>query len=619
MADEEAADVPPEPVPRVTEEELEARKGVFDQIFAGYEALEVKQKSMAERREKEAPPPPPEDGDAVEEPPETTPNIALAYSELSFSIVDRFVNLVKEKCGPMYPGQGVFLDFGSGCGKNCLAAALLHPFQKVVGIEALQSLNDIEAAVQAKYAEAELPEGLVKPEISFVKGDFVSEFDTLLETIAPEATFVVATATTFGDPEMQAVAKLAQKMPQGASLFTVTQKLEDALVVDVNRAPRQRRFLATKKALAQRGVEPTGIEIELEPAENDLNGWRLMHSEPLELEWGTTTCYLYKKYCYPFCDVGDVCMATGLPEADQTVMPAYYVGPTAVRYMDDLSEKEVEVSKIAPFCEESRKKAVNLYQQMKLETLKQLAASKSAEEVADALALIRTDNEAFAQDGKVEATDIARLLEALSEGYGVPPGEKVAQVLGSHWTDACAELDTEGTGAWGGALQEEQLQTVWGKVKGKIAGMVESKLMELKGERVGLDERKPGQTPRKHKAVEGLGLVQLGSQLHRIRDQPQEHNASALVPLLEVEQDVSGAAQLAFLEDGRTVLGLVPNGTLLMYHLESTAPLHLRLPQGDGAEWLGLCSPGGREVFLVGRASRSSDFGIWRTYLPAWL
>ena len=112
--------------------------------------------------------------------------------------------------------------------------------------------------------------------------------------------------------------------------------------------------------------------------------------------------------------------------------------------------------------------------------------------------------------------------------------EQVAQVLGSHWTDACAELDTEGTGArrpsarrprdasrlklvpwrgaWGGALQEEQLQTVWGKagisasqplnfapgpffepferfqnpflaycvlraaceVKGKIAGMVES-------------------------------------------------------------------------------------------------------------------------------------------------
>ena len=29
-----------------------------------------------------------------------------------------------------YPSAGVFLDFGSGCGKLCLAAALLHPFQK---------------------------------------------------------------------------------------------------------------------------------------------------------------------------------------------------------------------------------------------------------------------------------------------------------------------------------------------------------------------------------------------------------------------------------------------------------------------------------------------------------
>ena len=30
-----------------------------------------------------------------------------------------------------------------------------------------------------------------------------------------EATFAIAVATTFGDPEMQAIAKLAQKMPQG--------------------------------------------------------------------------------------------------------------------------------------------------------------------------------------------------------------------------------------------------------------------------------------------------------------------------------------------------------------------------------------------------------------------
>ncbi|CAE7566349.1 Stard7 [Symbiodinium sp. CCMP2456] len=233
MAEEEAAEVPPEPVPPLTEEELEARAAIFEELFKDHPALEVKQKSMAERKEKEAPPPREEGEDAPEVVEVPEPNIALAYSELSFSVMDRFVNLVKEKCGPLFPNRGVFLDLGSGAGKNCLAAALLHPFQKIIGVETLQSLNDVEAAVQAKFAEVELPEGMTKPELSFVKGDFVAEFDSVLEAIVPEVTFAVVVATTFGDPEMQAVAKLAQKMPEGACLMTVTQKLEDSLVVDV--------------------------------------------------------------------------------------------------------------------------------------------------------------------------------------------------------------------------------------------------------------------------------------------------------------------------------------------------------------------------------------------------
>jgi len=480
MAEDEAAEVPPEPVPSLTEQELQTRLGIFEEIFKGYEALEVKQKSMAERREKEAPPPPNEDGEG-QEPPEVTPNIALAYSELNFQVVADLVDLVKDKCGPMYPGQGVFLDFGSGCGKLCLAAALLHPFQKVIGVEALQSLNDIEAQVQAKYAEVELPDGMVKPEISFVKGDFVSEFDGILEPIAPEATFAIAVATTFGDPEMQAVAKLAQKMPQGASLFLVTQKLEESLVVDVNRNPRQRRSVATKKALAKRGVEPTGIEIELEPAENDPNGWRLKDTVPLELEWGTTNCYLYKKYSYPYCDAHDICMATPLEAEDQTVVPAFYMSPTTVVYLDDLAEREVEVSKTAPFCEESRKKAVSIYEQ-KVTAAKTKAGERNSEAVAEALAHVRAENETFAQDGNLnykleEASDTAKLLEALISANGLPASEaKVAQFMGAQWLNACGQVDAETTGK----IPEAQLPGVWGKVKTGFAQYIEGRLTELK-------------------------------------------------------------------------------------------------------------------------------------------
>ncbi|CAE7036997.1 Stard7 [Symbiodinium sp. CCMP2592] len=507
MAEEEAAEVPPEPVPPLTEEELEARAAIFEELFKDHPALEVKQKSMAERKEKEAPPPREEGEDAPEVVEAPEPNIALAYSELSFSVMDRFVNLVKEKCGPLFPNRGVFLDLGSGAGKNCLAAALLHPFQKIIGVETLQSLNDVEAAVQAKFAEVELPEGMTKPELSFVKGDFVAEFDSVLEAIVPEVTFAVVVATTFGDPEMQAVAKLAQKMPEGACLMTVTQKLEDSLVVDVNREPRKRRALATRKALAQRGVEPKGIEIELEAAENDPNGWRLKHSDSLELEWGTTSCYLYKKYMYPFCDVGDICMATPLPEIeDQTVAPAYFVGPAKVRYMDDLAEKEVEVSKVSPFCEESRKKAVKLYVQMlgritglasrrtvadrKVEAEKakaekltgkgivppHLSCARAAIDVspreaaqtddlaAQALATVRQEVETFAADGKLsykldEDSPTLSLLSHLMSAYGLPEDEKVNAFAGEQWIAACEELDPDATGA----IAEDQLVPVWQK------------------------------------------------------------------------------------------------------------------------------------------------------------
>eukprot|EP00439_Symbiodinium_sp_Y106_P059820 s1754_g8.t1 len=493
MAEEEAAEVPPEP-----EEELEARAAIFEELFKDHPALEVKQKSMAERKEKEAPPPREEGEDAPEVVEVPEPNIALAYSELSFSVMDRFVNLVKEmhlmhwayseKCGPLFPNRGVFLDLGSGAGKNCLAAALLHPFQKIIGVETLQSLNDVEAAVQAKFAEVELPEGMTKPELSFVKGDFVAEFDSVLEAIVPEVTFAVVVATTFGDPEMQAVAKLAQKMPEGACLMTVTQKLEDSLVVDVNREPRKRRALATRKALAQRGVEPKGIEIELEAAENDPNGWRLKHSDSLELEWGTTSCYLYKKYTYPFCDVGDICMATPLPEIEDCLHCSNssllsLVQFVAVKYMDDLAEKEVEVSKVSPFCEDGLLARDGLFLVLssiartprKVEAEKAKAA-QTDDLAAQALATVRQEVETFAADGKLpykleEDSPTLSLLSHLMSAYGLPEDEKVNAFAGERWIAACEELDPDATGG----IAEDQLVPVWQKVKAGFVSMANSR------------------------------------------------------------------------------------------------------------------------------------------------
>lgn len=207
----------------------------------------------------------------------------------------------------------------------------------------------------------------------------------------------------------------------------------------------------------------------------------MKHSDSLELEWGTTSCYLYKKYTYPFCDVGDICMATPLPEIeDQTVAPAYFLGPAKVRYMDDLAEKEVEVSKVSPFCEESRKKAVKLFLQ-KVEAAKAKAA-QTDDLAAQALATVRQEVETFAADGKLpykleEESPTLALLSHLTSAYGLPEDEKVNAFAGERWIAACEELDPDATGA----IAEDQLVPVWQKVKAAFVSMAESKLEELRG------------------------------------------------------------------------------------------------------------------------------------------
>eukprot|EP00434_Breviolum_minutum_P002095 symbB.v1.2.001853.t1/scaffold77.1/size347087/24 len=113
---------------------------------------------------------------------------------------------------------------------------------------------------------------------------------------------------------------------------------------------------------------------------------------------------------------------------------------------------------------------------------------------------------------------------------------------------------------------------------------------------------------------QGRGLVQLGSQMHHAAGLPQEQNASILVPLLEVDQGAqSDAEHLAVLDDGSAVLGLSPNGTLLVHQLDPPLVVELQLPS-SGGRWMGLCSPGGRELFLVGKTHMNRDFTIWRTF-----
>eukprot|EP00933_Yihiella_yeosuensis_P027634 TRINITY_DN2153_c0_g1_i1.p1 TRINITY_DN2153_c0_g1~~TRINITY_DN2153_c0_g1_i1.p1 ORF type:complete len:559 (+),score=162.60 TRINITY_DN2153_c0_g1_i1:90-1679(+) len=479
--------VEPEPVPVLDEESLANRKEAFEAIFADCPALEIKQKATAERKAMEAPPPADEEAEGGAPPPEIIPKTALTYSEVDLDFVNNLVNMVKEQCGPLFAGKGMFLDFGSGAGKACVAAGLVHPFEKVVGIETLQCLNDAANASLAKYAEAQLPEGVVKPEIQFIKGDFVTDFEANLDAIAPEVAVCLCVATCFGEPEMQALKKLASKLPEKAVLLTVGQKLPEELLIDVNKAPRQRRAKATKEALSKRGVEPVGIEVVLAPAENDPNGWKLVSTQSVEMMWGTSSCYLFKKYTYPFCDVGDVCLATPPPEEnDTTSRPALFASPTSAVYFEDGCEQPCEVSNLAPFTNEDLHKVFPRWTSVANEC-KAAEGMSSDKCVAAAIEHAKkelgecdppvTDEENRFQYDIAEGTAGYLIAKQLATTFGsVSEDPKFVAFVAAKWLEACKEVDEAATGL----IDEALAITVWDKIKTAPAEMANSRLQKLK-------------------------------------------------------------------------------------------------------------------------------------------
>jgi len=282
-AEEEEEEPPePEPVPPLSDEDFEARKEIFDEIFVGQGAIELKEKARAERKAQDR---------------EDIPS--LKYSEMECSMVHQVLNKVKVDHGPLFESKGIFLDLGSGAGKVCVSAALLHPFEKVVGIETLQCLNTVANEAHEKYKEAQLPEGVLKPEIELIPGDFAAEFETKLEAIAEQVVVALAVATCYGEAELNAMAAVARKMPDESIFISFTQGLPESIVIDMNRNPARRRERAVRKALSRRGVEPSTIPIEVEPPVNDPFGWTLVHTEEMQMMWGPATCFIYKKIVIP--------------------------------------------------------------------------------------------------------------------------------------------------------------------------------------------------------------------------------------------------------------------------------------------------------------------------------
>ena len=73
------------------------------------------------------------------------------YGEIRFSIFAKAIHKIKTLYNGLNKDGGVFYDLGSGSGKMVLAAALLYPFSKSIGIEYLSDLHDLSQILVQRY------------------------------------------------------------------------------------------------------------------------------------------------------------------------------------------------------------------------------------------------------------------------------------------------------------------------------------------------------------------------------------------------------------------------------------------------------------------------------------
>ena len=102
----------------------------------------------------------------------------LVYGEIQFSSYAIAIEKVKNKYGGLQESGGIFYDLGHGTGKPALAAALLHDFDSVNGIELLDGLYNLSLQLKSIWMEkihALLPESKKKIEVNFTQGDITVE------------------------------------------------------------------------------------------------------------------------------------------------------------------------------------------------------------------------------------------------------------------------------------------------------------------------------------------------------------------------------------------------------------------------------------------------------------
>ena len=76
--------------------------------------------------------------------------VSLVYGEVVFTSLARILALHWKN---LAPGEGVFIDIGSGVGKGVFSAMMCHQFKKLIGVEILKGLHESAIQLLKRYEE----------------------------------------------------------------------------------------------------------------------------------------------------------------------------------------------------------------------------------------------------------------------------------------------------------------------------------------------------------------------------------------------------------------------------------------------------------------------------------
>ena len=146
---------------------------------------------------------------------------SLKYGEIFYRPLAIAIQKIQNRFnGLQNPGDDIFVDLGSGTGKPCIAAALIYPFKKVIGIEVLEDLFKLSMKLKMKYEtclkrETETKDNLKHKISNLTQVEYICD-DITKTTYWYNANVVFCNSLAFDQELCNKVADMAINLKPGA-------------------------------------------------------------------------------------------------------------------------------------------------------------------------------------------------------------------------------------------------------------------------------------------------------------------------------------------------------------------------------------------------------------------